>query len=70
MQEKRPGRPADQPALFIAAALMIVWASTSKAQDPKAAEAVRRGDADVAVAAFAQRVGGGFGLAVGFARWA
>jgi glycosyltransferase involved in cell wall biosynthesis len=34
------------------------------------AEAVRRGDTDVAVAAFARRVGGGFGLAVGFARWA
>jgi glycosyltransferase involved in cell wall biosynthesis len=33
-------------------------------------EAVRRGDADLAVAAFSRRVGGGFGLAVGFARWA
>ena len=34
------------------------------------AETVRRGHADVAVAAFATRVGGGVGLAVGFARWA
>jgi glycosyltransferase involved in cell wall biosynthesis len=34
------------------------------------ADAVRRGDADMAVAAFATRVGGGVGLAVGFARWA
>jgi glycosyltransferase involved in cell wall biosynthesis len=34
------------------------------------AETVRRGHADVAVAAFARRVGGGIGLAVGFARWA
>ncbi|MFI5037664.1 MAG: glycosyltransferase family 2 protein [Solirubrobacterales bacterium] len=34
------------------------------------ADAVRRGDADVAVAAFARRVGGGFGLALAFARWA
>jgi glycosyltransferase involved in cell wall biosynthesis len=34
------------------------------------AETVRRGEADVAVAAFARRVGGGIGLAVGFARWA
>lgn len=34
------------------------------------AETVRRGDADLAVAAFARRVGGGFGLALGFARWA
>lgn len=31
---------------------------------------VVRGDADIAVAAFANRVGGGFGLALGFARWA
>ncbi len=34
------------------------------------ADAVRRGDADMAVAAFATSVGGGVGLAVGFARWA
>jgi glycosyltransferase involved in cell wall biosynthesis len=33
-------------------------------------DAVRRGEADLAVAAFARRVGGGLGLAVGFARWA
>ena len=33
-------------------------------------DAVRRGDADMAVAAFATRVGGGFGLALTFARWA
>lgn len=34
------------------------------------ADAIRRGDADLAVAAFATRAGGGFGLALGFARWA
>jgi glycosyltransferase involved in cell wall biosynthesis len=34
------------------------------------ADAVRRGDGDVAVAAFSRRVGGGFGLALAFARWA
>jgi len=34
------------------------------------ADAVGRGDADMAVAAFATRVGGGVGLAVAFARWA
>jgi glycosyltransferase involved in cell wall biosynthesis len=34
------------------------------------ADAVRDGEADMAVAAFATRVGGGLGLAVGFARWA
>ena len=31
--------------------------------------AVERGECDLAVAAFANRVGGGFGLALGFARW-
>jgi glycosyltransferase involved in cell wall biosynthesis len=34
------------------------------------AETVRRSEADVAVAAFARRAGGGIGVAVGFARWA
>ncbi len=34
------------------------------------ADAVARGDADVAVGAFATRIGGGVGLALGFARWA
>jgi glycosyltransferase involved in cell wall biosynthesis len=33
-------------------------------------EAVERGECDLAVAAFARRVGGGFGLALGFAHWA
>ena len=33
-------------------------------------EAVGAGECDLAVAAFARRVGGGFGLALGFARWA
>ena len=32
--------------------------------------AVERGECDLAVAAFSRRVGGGFGLALGFARWA
>jgi glycosyltransferase involved in cell wall biosynthesis len=32
------------------------------------AEAVQRGECDLAVAAFSRRVGGGFGLAVGFAQ--
>ena len=31
---------------------------------------VRAGECDVAIAAFAHRIGGGFGFAVGFARWA
>ena len=33
-------------------------------------EAVEAGECDLAVAAFGTRVGGGFGLALGFARWA
>jgi glycosyltransferase involved in cell wall biosynthesis len=33
-------------------------------------EAVRGGDCDLAIAAFARRVGGGLGIAVGFAGWA
>jgi glycosyltransferase involved in cell wall biosynthesis len=33
-------------------------------------EAVEEGECDLAVAAFARRVGGGFGVALGFARWA
>jgi glycosyltransferase involved in cell wall biosynthesis len=33
-------------------------------------EAVRIGEADLAVAVFSKRVGGGFGLAIGFAHWA
>ena len=31
---------------------------------------MRAGECDLAVAAFARRVGGGFGFALGFARWA
>jgi len=34
------------------------------------AETVGRGEADIAVAAFSRRVGGGVGLALGFSRWA
>jgi glycosyltransferase involved in cell wall biosynthesis len=34
------------------------------------ADAVRRGEGDIAVAAFSRRLGGGLGLARGFARWA
>jgi glycosyltransferase involved in cell wall biosynthesis len=37
---------------------------------PVLVEAVGRGDCDLAVGAFRDRVGGGFGLARGFARWA
>lgn len=43
-------------------------AGSARALTPLA-DAIRAGDADVAVAAFARRVGGGFGLALAFARW-
>jgi glycosyltransferase involved in cell wall biosynthesis len=42
----------------------------SAAQLDALVDAVRRDDTDLAVAAFARRQGGGFGLALGFARWA
>jgi glycosyltransferase involved in cell wall biosynthesis len=44
--------------------------ATSADQLKRLVEDVRAGHADLAVAAFARRVGGGFGWAVGFARWA
>jgi hypothetical protein len=37
---------------------------------PPLVEAIERGECDVAVAAFRSRVGGGFGVTLGFARWA
>jgi glycosyltransferase involved in cell wall biosynthesis len=37
---------------------------------PRLVEAVKQGECDLAVAAFRQRLGGGFGIALGFARWA
>jgi glycosyltransferase involved in cell wall biosynthesis len=37
---------------------------------PKLVEALERGEGDLAVATFARRVGGGFGFALGFSRWA
>ncbi|MGI8594353.1 MAG: glycosyltransferase [Solirubrobacteraceae bacterium] len=36
---------------------------------PALVESVVRGDGDLAIAAFARRVGGGFGAALGFASW-
>jgi glycosyltransferase involved in cell wall biosynthesis len=42
----------------------------SAAQLPVLVEAVQDGSCDLAIAAFERRIGGGFGLAVGFARWA
>jgi glycosyltransferase involved in cell wall biosynthesis len=44
--------------------------ATSAAQLARLVDEVRADHADLAVAAFATRVGGGFGWALGFARWA
>jgi glycosyltransferase involved in cell wall biosynthesis len=43
---------------------------TSAAELTMLVGAVQRGECDLAVAAFSRRVGGGFGFALGFARWA
>jgi glycosyltransferase involved in cell wall biosynthesis len=43
---------------------------TSAARLAPLVAAVKRDECDVAVAAFSRRVGGGFGLALGFAHWA
>jgi glycosyltransferase involved in cell wall biosynthesis len=37
---------------------------------PRLVQALDHGEGDLAVAAFARRVGGGFGFALGFSRWA
>ena len=42
----------------------------SAATLPDLVAAVRRDECDLAIGAFARRVGGGFGLALGFSRWA
>jgi glycosyltransferase involved in cell wall biosynthesis len=43
---------------------------TSAAALAQLVDAVESGECDLAVAAFSRRLGGGFGLALGFARWA
>jgi glycosyltransferase involved in cell wall biosynthesis len=43
---------------------------TSATRLPALLAAVEKGSCDLAIAAFARRVGGGFGVALGFARWA
>ena len=42
----------------------------SARQLPRLVDALERGEGDLVVAAFARRVGGGFGVALGFAGWA
>jgi hypothetical protein len=61
------GRDPDRRSVFV---LCDGDLGDSAARLGALADAVARGDGDVAVAIFARRVGGGFGLALGFARWA
>src|SRR4051794_7213919 len=55
------------PALFL---LCDGDLGASAARLEPLVDAVERGESDLAVAAFSRRVGGGLGLAVGFAQWA
>jgi glycosyltransferase involved in cell wall biosynthesis len=62
-----PGDTADRSVLVV---LCDGDLSESAARLGPLIEAVRLGEADLAIAAFSKQVGGGFGLALGFARWA
>jgi glycosyltransferase involved in cell wall biosynthesis len=61
----RAGLP--EPPVFL---LCDADLGSSARELPRLVEAVERGECDLAVAAFRQRLGGGFGIALGFARWA
>jgi glycosyltransferase involved in cell wall biosynthesis len=63
----RSGAATEAPAVFL---LCDGDLGASAGRLPPLVEVVRAGDSDLAVAAFARRVGGGLGVAVGFARWA
>jgi hypothetical protein len=54
----------DDPPVFV---LCDGDLGESASELPELVRAVRRGECDLAVAVFARRVGGGFGLAVGYA---
>jgi glycosyltransferase involved in cell wall biosynthesis len=60
------GAPSPGAAVLLADADL----ADSAARLAPLADAVTSGEADLAVAMFASRVGGGFGLALGFAHWA
>jgi glycosyltransferase involved in cell wall biosynthesis len=57
----------DPPELFL---LCDGDLGSSAAELTVLVDAVERGECDLAVAAFSRRLGGGFGVARGFARWA
>jgi glycosyltransferase involved in cell wall biosynthesis len=56
--------PAESPTLVLCDGDL----GGSAAELPRLVEALERGEGDLAVAGFARRVGGGFGIALGFAR--
>jgi glycosyltransferase involved in cell wall biosynthesis len=60
------GAPPELPTLVLCDGDL----GSSARELPRLVEALDRGEGDIAVAAFARRVGGGFGFAVGFSRWA
>jgi glycosyltransferase involved in cell wall biosynthesis len=59
--------PADAPAVVL---LCDADLGESAARLTELVEPVNDGECDLAIAAFARRVGGGLGIAVGFAGWA
>jgi glycosyltransferase involved in cell wall biosynthesis len=60
------GAPSELPALVLCDGDL----GASARELPRLVEALEGDEGDLAVAAFARRVGGGFGFAVGFSRWA
>lgn len=62
-----PGTGAPEQPVFL---LCDADLGPSARELPRLVEAVERGECDLAVAVFRQRRGGGFGIALGFARWA
>jgi glycosyltransferase involved in cell wall biosynthesis len=65
--ERRGGRPASRRPVFL---LCDADLGASAGELGALVEVVLRGEAEIAVGAFASRLGGGLGLARGFARWA
>jgi len=66
-EEPVDGEPVDGETVFV---LCDGDLASSAARLGPLADCVARGEADVAVAIFATSVGGGLGIALGFARWA
>jgi glycosyltransferase involved in cell wall biosynthesis len=60
------GAPRELPLLVLCDGDL----GTSARELPRLVEALERDEGDLAVAAFARRVGGGFGVALRFSRWA